>query len=80
MDQRICSAYKLWPNNYIAHDMLRGCSDHASEYDESSKAKFLEHLSALDRYENECNVEELKKIMLGIYASPLDSALLFSRK
>ena len=80
VDQRICSAYKLWPNNYIAHDMLRGCSDHASEYDESSKAKFLEHLSALDRYENECNVEELKKIMLGIYASPLDSALLFSRK
>ena len=80
VDQRICSAYKLWPNNFIAYDMLRGSSDYASEYDESSKAEFIEHLSALDRYENECNVEELKKIMLGIYASPLDSALLFSRK
>lgn len=80
VDQRICSAFKLWPNNYIAYDMLRGSSDYASEYDESSKAEFLEHLSALDRYENECNVEELKQIMLGIYASPVDSAILFSGK
>ncbi|MGN1219441.1 MAG: acyltransferase, partial [Candidatus Cryptobacteroides sp.] len=70
----------LWPNNYIAHDMLRGSSDYASEYDESSREKFLEHLSVLDRYENECNVEELKQIMLGIYASPVDSALLFREK
>ncbi|MCI6492206.1 MAG: 1-acyl-sn-glycerol-3-phosphate acyltransferase, partial [Bacteroidales bacterium] len=80
VDQRICSTYKLWSNNYIAHDMLSGSSDYASEYDESSKAEFLKHLSALDRYENECNVEELKHIMLGIYASPVDSALLFSEK
>lgn len=80
VNQRICSTYKLWPNNYIAYDMLRGSSDYASEYDESSKAEFLEHLSALDRYENECNVEELKQIMLGIYASPVDSAILFSGK
>ena len=80
VDQRICSAYKLWPNNFIAYDMLRGSSDYASEYDESSKAEFIEHLSALDRYENECNVEELKQIMLGIYASPVDSAILFSGK
>ncbi len=80
VDQRICSAYKLWPNNFIAYDMLRGSSDYASEYDESSKAEFIEHLSALDRYENECNVEELKQIMLGIYSSPVDSAILFSGK
>ena len=80
VDQRICSTYKLWSNNYIAHDMLSGSSDYASEYDESSKAEFLKHLAALDRYENECNVEELKHIMLGIYASPVDSALLFSEK
>ena len=80
VDQRICSTYKLWSNNYIAHDMLSGSSDYASEYDESSKAEFLKHLSALDRYEHECNVEELKQIMLGIYASPVDSALLFSEK
>ena len=80
VDQRICSAFKLWPNNFIAYDMLRGSSDYASEYDESSKAEFIEHLSALDRYENECNVEELKQIMLGIYASPVDSAILFSGK
>ena len=80
VDQRICSTYKLWSNNYIAHDMLSGSPDYASEYDESSKAEFLKHLSALDRYEHECNVEELKQIMLGIYASPVDSALLFSEK
>ena len=80
VDQRICSTYKLWSNNYIAHDMLSGSRDYASEYDESSKAEFLKHLSALDRYEHECNVEELKQIMLGIYASPVDSALLFSEK
>ena len=80
VDQRICSTYKLWSNNYIAHDMLSGSRDYASEYDESSKAEFLKHLSALDRYEHECNVEELQHIMLGIYASPVDSALLFSEK
>jgi len=62
IDTRILSLYRLYPNNYIAAQMLTGkdCSDH---YTPSERAVFEAHLNE--------NPGELRDILLGIYAAPV---------
>ncbi|MCI1779738.1 MAG: 1-acyl-sn-glycerol-3-phosphate acyltransferase [Bacteroidales bacterium] len=70
LDKRIINSFKLWPNNYIAYDLLEGMSSHADKYTVGEKASFTEYvnvkLSAL-----EGDSEELRDIFLGIYANPV---------
>ena len=73
IDQRICSGYNLTSNNYIAHDLLEGNDVYAAYYTEEQKIAFLKHITHLDAYSDTCDVEELKKILLAIYANPVDS-------
>lgn len=69
IDSRILPACKLYPNNFIARDLLEGTSSGAI-YDEAQKAAFLEHMDkALSGLEGQR--EELEKIFLGIYANPV---------
>ncbi|MBQ0073743.1 MAG: 1-acyl-sn-glycerol-3-phosphate acyltransferase [Prevotella sp.] len=77
MDKRICSAYKLFPNNYIAHDILYGNTKYASMYSQEQKDAFVKHMKKLDRYSEDCNVEKLYEIFLGIYANPVESKKTF---
>ena len=79
IDQRICTEYRFTANNYIAHDMLSGTDEYASYYTSEDKEAFLKHASALNAYAENCDVEEMNGIMLGIYASPIDSKNLFSQ-
>lgn len=74
LDSRIRSNFALWPNNWIAHDLRYGESRFAARYTPAQKQQFLEHISALDRYDN-CDVEELRDRMLGIYSNPVDNLL-----
>jgi 1-acyl-sn-glycerol-3-phosphate acyltransferase len=69
IDARILKAYKLWPNNFIAYDMLYGQQRFKSEYTEAEKITFEKHLCKLDCYED-C-LDNLKDILLGIYANPV---------
>lgn len=78
VDQRICSSYHLWPNNYIAHDLLCGSDRYSSHYTPAQKGEFVNHLSKLENYAEGGNQDELKQIFLGIYANPVDSAELFN--
>lgn len=78
IDQRICSAYKLTPNNYIAHDIRYGKKEFAALYCHEQYADFKKRLSGLRRYEEECDIETLTDIFLGIYANPVDSKKQFS--
>lgn len=71
IDQRILKAYRLWPNNYIAHDMRYGQQRYAAHYTEAEKQAFEQHLTTLDRYEYDSLA--LKDILLGIYANPVDN-------
>ena len=72
LDRRINAAYRLFPNNYIAHDMLYGNMKYSSLYSDEQKRAFQRHLTKLDRYDT-CDVEKLKEIFLGIYANPVDN-------
>ena len=71
VDQRILRGYRLWPNNYIAHDMRYGQQRYAAHYTETEKQAFEQHLTTLDRYEYDSMA--LKDILLGIYANPVDN-------
>lgn len=80
IDERICRAYHLSANNYIAHDMLTDSSTYSKFYDESQKTAFCKRMAQLDEYADGEDLKELRKIFLGIYANPIDSKIQFGGK
>lgn len=72
IDSRINAAYRLYPNNYIAHDILHGNSKFSDQYTPGQRADFIKRLQKLDRYESS-NIDQLKEIFLGIYSNPIDN-------
>lgn len=74
LDKRICSAYALTPNNWIAHDLRYGQSNYKNKYTAEQKAAFIAHIRQLEKYET-YNLETMKEIILGIYANPVDNWL-----
>lgn len=79
IDARICEAYHLFPNNYIAHDILSGSDEFAAEYTLEQKETFIRHMEQLNGYSGDNDAEELRKIFLGIYANPVDSRKKFEQ-
>lgn len=71
IDERIYSAYRLYPNNYIAHDLLCGTEEFANHYTAEEKARFLHYMNWMEAYP-QLDREELERIFLGIYANPID--------
>lgn len=72
LDSRINTAYRLYPNNYVAHDLLYGNTKYASMYSNNDYDKFIHHLSKLDSYDT-CDIERLKELFIGIYSNPIDN-------
>lgn len=73
IDSRINTAYRLFPNNYIAHDILYGNTHYQSMYTENEYDLFCQRLAKLDCYEETCDIERLREIFVGIYANPVDN-------
>ena len=71
LDQRINTAYRLYPNNYIAHDLLFGNQRYQSMYTPEQRDAFVHHMARLDRYDS-FDLDRLREIFLGIYANPID--------
>ena len=67
IDSRINIAYRLYPNNYIAHDMLYGNTRYHSMYTEQEYHAFCRHLNELDRYEETCDMERLREIFFAVH-------------
>lgn len=79
LDKRICSEYVLTANNYIAHDLLSGTEEYSAYYTDEEKNSFMKHVSSLNAYSDSCDVEEMKQLLYGIYAGPVDSKNHFSQ-
>lgn len=78
IDRRINSCYKLWPNNYIAHDLLYGQNIYEDHYTPAQKEAFVHHfmqINAMAQKEQYAvtDIDALHEIFLGIYAHPVDS-------
>ena len=71
IDSRINPAYRLWPNNYIAHDLRYGSKAFQSFYTKEQREAFLRRLSHLDKYDD-CDLDQLKDIYLSIYSNPVE--------
>ena len=64
LDSRILPGYRLYPNAYIAADLLAGNRSHS--YTEAEYKAFMKHLECIKEYP-----AEVRDILLKIYANPL---------
>lgn len=77
IDQRIHANYRMYPNNYIAHDLLEGNKNFASCYTAEEKQRFVSYLEKqLERVTiPNKDVDFLRRMMLLMYANPLKNQL-----
>lgn len=73
IDRRIISSYRLWPNNFIAYDMLTDTNTFHTKYSDEERKVFAKRISKLERFD--CNIDVLRNIFLKIYANPVRNKL-----
>ena len=70
IDQRIYKNYRLWPNNYIAFDLLNETHKYEQQYTVEQQAAFMNNME--EGLKNLIgDADELREIYLGIYANPV---------
>ncbi len=74
IDEQMYRNYKLFPNNYIAFDMLENSNRFENEYSEMEKREFTKHLNRKANIEDVSFVK-MKKNILNIYANPVKAFL-----
>jgi hypothetical protein len=73
IDNEVYSHYKLWPNNYIAFDMLNNNQKYQSYYTSDEKQGFLKYME--DEIGSiEGDRKKIEELFLGIYSNPLVNA------
>lgn len=79
IDKRIYENYRLYPNNFIAHDWLSGTSTFKSHYTEDDKDIFKTYCDKIfsKSYEELGSEAEPRftEILLGIYANPVENKI-----
>lgn len=78
LDERINGAYKLYPNNYVAHDIRHGQTRFAAYYTPSDKMKFMKYMECLNDYDVD-DIDILKDLFLGIYANPVSNKIILGK-
>ena len=80
VDSRICKAYKLFQNNYIAHDILHSADTYRQYYSSAEKEAFEAYLAGLLAKADGCDYDQIRNLLLGIYSIPVDSKSLFEAR
>lgn len=79
IDKRIYANYRLYPNNYIAHDWLSGASTFKTHYTQYDKDVFKAYCDKIfSKLYEELGSDAEKRfteILLGIYAIPVENKL-----
>lgn len=70
VDKQIYANYQLYPNNYIAYDLLYDTSLFADKYTDEEKEKFDGYLKEQSICQD-VSAEKMKSILLQIYANPV---------
>lgn len=71
LDERISQGYRLWPNNYIAADILdRGARGQGEQYTPEERAAFEAYI---DKACADNPIEGFREILLGIYGNAVIS-------
>ncbi|AMQ57357.1 1-acyl-sn-glycerol-3-phosphate acyltransferase [Algoriphagus sanaruensis] len=69
IDIHIWEGYKLWPSNYIAHDLLNQTTTYSDQYTLEEKAAFERRLSERVNQTNPLEVQSF----LAMYANPVNN-------
>ena len=72
VDKQIYTNYVLYPNNYIAYDLMHQNQEFASHYDAEQKAKFEAYLQ-MQSVTSDVPEEKMRENLLKIYATPVDN-------
>ena len=81
VDIRVIEGYKLWPNNYIAYDILNHSYKYSEKYAEAGVEQFVAYMEKqLDTVEPELNRADLRKHFLEIYANPVYAKELLAKE
>lgn len=74
IDNKIHENFKLWPNNYVAYDLLHSVNKFSHMYTPEEKANFIRVMTQkIDKLEG--NLSMLNNIFLEIYANPVKNSL-----
>ncbi len=74
IDYKIHKNFKLWPDNYIAFDILNNTDKYRNKYTDEEKELFLKHMDKkLGTVEGD--LERLKEIFFDIYANPVKNQI-----
>ncbi|MEM8890464.1 MAG: glycerol acyltransferase, partial [Bacteroidota bacterium] len=74
LDREIWALYKLWPNNFIAYDLIEGKDQFWNFYSKEEKQMFLDYMEKkLKGIKGDPKM--LKEQFLLIYANPLRNKL-----
>jgi hypothetical protein len=69
IDAKICGGYKLWPSNYVAHDLLYKDQEYVDQYTLAEKEAFEKRLLERVDPKNELMVQNF----LSMYANPVNN-------
>lgn len=74
IDRKIHKNYKLWPNNYIAYDLLHSVNKFSQHYSQEEKENFIRIMTQkMDKLNG--NISMLNNIYLEMYANPVKNSL-----
>jgi len=62
----------LYPNNYIAHDLMQQNQEYANHYTPEEKSKFEAYLE-MQSQTSDVPEEKMRANLLKIYATPVDN-------
>jgi hypothetical protein len=76
IDYRIHKKFKLWPDNYIAYDIVNGSKEFLDKYTIEERELFLKHMDKkLASVEDKGDRERLNQIFFEIYANPVKNRM-----
>lgn len=79
IDSKIHFNFKLWPNNYIAYDLMHGSNQFVSRYTLAEKDNFIKVMTQkMDRLAGNRSV--LNNIYLEMYANPVKNNFMYTQE
>ena len=72
IDKKIHANFKLFKNNYIAHDLLTGNNTYASQYSDKDKADFHAYMEkGLSQIDSSIDRKTAQEVFINIYTNPV---------
>jgi len=72
IDKQIYQSYTLYPNNFIAHDLLHQNEEYSDQYTPEEKTNFEQYLQMQSKT-RDVPEEKMRENLLKIYATPVDN-------